>query len=109
MMKSQPPQPDLGWVEAEVLGAILGFHRKVTTLLREASLNGDKLTAVMDRIKTLIDDAADDMKRTREMDLGHRMELAFEEVKMLVTELSHSQSGGSDTKAKPKKHRKSQP
>jgi hypothetical protein len=104
-----PPQPNLASVEADMLGAIFAFHQKVTTLLREASLDGIKLSAVMDRIETVIDNATDDMQRTKQIDLGHRMELAFEEVKKLVAELAHSQGGSSDTKPNPKKRRKNKP
>ena len=89
-MKNQPegtpPQPNLASVEADLFGVLFSFHQKVTALLREASLDCKKLCIVMDRIQTLIDDAADDMKRAKQMNLGHRMEFAFEEVKKLVVE-----------------------
>lgn len=94
--KKQPPQPPLAAVEADLFGAILGFHKKTMTLLRQASLNDEKLNVVADRIKSLLDDATAEVKRTQPLNLTERLEAAYQEVRRLVNELSGFPDGGKD-------------
>jgi hypothetical protein len=97
-MKSQAdnvlPQPNLASVEADLFGAIFGFHKKVMTLLRQSSLDEEKLGVVADRIKTLLDNAAADVKQSQPLNVAERLEAAYEEAKRLVDELSGSHDGG---------------
>lgn len=73
------PQPALASVEADLFGVLLAFHTKIVTLLRESSLDDEKLKVVADRIKTLLDDATAEMKATQQVKLAERLEAAYEE------------------------------
>src|SRR5262245_11783298 len=92
--KSRPPQPPLTSVEADLLGALFGFHERTTALLRQPSLNEEKRNVVADRIKTLLDNATAEMKRAAQLNVRERLEAAYDEVKRLVEELSGSPDGG---------------
>lgn len=92
----QPAQPVIASVEADLLGAILEFHKKVMTLLRQSSLDENKMKVVADRIKTLLDSATAEMKGTHQLNLKERMEAAYNEVKRLVDELSVATDDGED-------------
>jgi len=91
-MPDQPQKPrlqtTLASVESDLLGAILAFHKKVMTLVRGASLDDEKITVVAARIKTLLDEAAAEVKQTQQLNIKKRLETAYEEVKRLVDELS---------------------
>jgi hypothetical protein len=83
-------QPTLASVEADLVKVIFGFHTKTVTLLRQSSLDDEKLKVVADRIKTLLDVATAAMNETQQMNLTQRLEAAYGEVKRLVDELSVS-------------------
>ena len=80
--------PDLTSLEGNLFGALFGFHKNAMTLLRQSSLDDDKLNLVGDRIKQLLDDATAEMERTKNLNLVERLESAYEEVKRMVDELS---------------------
>ena len=80
--------PDLTSLEGDLFGALFRFHEKTMALLRQSSLDNDKLDLVADRIQQLLDDATAEMKRRKDMNLVGRLESAYEEVKRLVEELS---------------------
>lgn len=61
--KTDPSQPSLASVEADLFRELFGFHEKTMTLLRQSSLNEEKLKVVVDRIKTLHDKVAIDLNR----------------------------------------------
>jgi hypothetical protein len=84
-MKEQP-QPNLTSVETDLLGTLLAFHKKTMTLVRQASLDDEKMNVVADRVKTLLDAATAEMKATQQVDLTQRLEAAYDEVKRLVDE-----------------------
>jgi pyruvate dehydrogenase complex dehydrogenase (E1) component len=94
--KNPPPQPPLASVEADLFGAIFAFHKKTTTLLRQSSLSEEKLNVVADRIKTLLDNATTEVKRTQQLNVREWLEAAYDEVKRLVEELSDFPDGGKD-------------
>ena len=85
---TEQPQPNLASVEAGLFGTLFAFHKKTVTLLRDSSLDDEKLKMVGDRIKTLLDDATGEAKRTQELNIKERLEAAYDEVKRLVDELS---------------------
>jgi hypothetical protein len=87
-MTEQPNTPSLASVEADLFGAVFGFHKKAMTLLRESSLDDEKLNVVADRIKTLLDSATAEMKLTNQVNVKERLEAAYDEVKRLVDQLS---------------------
>ena len=99
-MPEQPdkpfPQPALASVEADLLGAIFAFHTKTMTLLRQSSLDDEKLKVVADRIKTLLDNATTEAKRAQQLNLTERLETTYDEKKRLVDELSGFPDGGKD-------------
>ena len=99
------PQPTLVSVEADLFGTLFAFHKRTMTLLRESSLDDEKMNIVADRIKTLLDAATAEMKATQQVNLTQRLDAAYDEVKRLVEELSHSNDGDHDKKAKPKTRR----
>jgi hypothetical protein len=94
--RKHPPRPPLASVEADLFGAIFGFHKKTMTLLRQASLNDEKLKVVTERIKTLLDNATAEGKQTQRLNVRERLEAAYEEVKRLVDELAGFPDGGKD-------------
>jgi hypothetical protein len=100
------PQPPLASVEANLLGVLLAFHQKTMTLLRESSLDDEKMKVVSDRIKTLLEEVTADMKTTQQMNLSERLAAAYEDAKRLVDELSHSDER---KKAKARSSRKNKP
>jgi hypothetical protein len=53
----------------------VGFHKKTMTLLRQSSLNDEKLNVVADRIKTLLDTATAEVKRTQQLNFTERFSL----------------------------------
>ena len=95
-MTEQPNKPHLASVEADLFGAIFGFHKKTMTLLRQSPLDDEKLNVVADRIKTLLDNATAEVKRTQQLNLTERLEAAYDEVRRLINELSGFPYGGKD-------------
>jgi hypothetical protein len=97
--QSKKPQdmPDLASFEANVLGALFGFYKKTIALLRQSSLNDEKKKLVGERICQLMEDATEEMKRSRDWNLAGRLDSAYEEVKRLVDELSDPHGGHSGT------------
>jgi hypothetical protein len=91
-----PSPPTLASVEADWIGTLFGFHMKTMTLLRESSLDDEKMKIVADRINTLLDDTTAEMKRTQQLNIKERLEAAYDEVKRLVDELSGLPDGGRD-------------
>jgi hypothetical protein len=99
------PERPLAAVEADLFGAIFGFHTRIVSLLRGSSLDGDKLKVVADRIKTLLDAVTAELNGTQPLSVTQRLEAAYDEAKRLVDELSHSDGGDNDKKAKPRTRR----
>jgi hypothetical protein len=95
-MPEKPKEPLLASVEADLFGAILGFHKKTMILLRQSSLNDEQLNVVADRIKTLLDNATAEVKRTQPLNVTERLEAAYEEVRRLINELSGLPDGGKE-------------
>jgi hypothetical protein len=97
-MTEQSPKlsspPTLASAEADWLRALFGFHTKTMTLLRESSLDDEKMKVVADRINNLLDDATAELKRTQQMNIKERLEAAYDEVKRLVDELLGLSDGG---------------
>jgi len=87
-MTDQPNNPSLPSLEADLLGATLRFHRKTMTLLRQSSLDDEKMKVVADRIKSLLEAATAEVKGTWQMNVTERLEAAYSEVERLVNELS---------------------
>jgi len=95
-MPELPQKPPLATMEADLFGVIFGFHTKTMTLLRQSSLDDEKLKVVSDRIKTLLDTATAEMEKTQRFNMTERLEAAYDEVKRLVNELSVFPDGGKD-------------
>jgi hypothetical protein len=91
--------PDLHSLEGGLFGALLGFHKKVMALLREANLDDDKLDLVKDLIEKLLGEVNGNITRTNDLDLRGPLESAYEEVKRLVDEVSKSSGNDSGESA----------
>ena len=81
-------QPSLASIETDLFGALFAFHKKTMTLVRESSLDDEKLKVVADRLHTLLDDAIAEVKQTQQLNLTERLDAVYDEVKRLVDELS---------------------
>jgi hypothetical protein len=95
-MPEKPKEPLLASVEADLLGALLGFHKKTMLLLRQSSLNDEQQNVVADRIKTLLDNATAEVKRSQSLNVTKRLQRVYEEVRRLVNELSGLPGGGKE-------------
>ena len=89
-------QPTITSVEGDLFDAIIGFHKKIMALLRDSSLDEQKLNLVASRIKILLDNTTAEMKLTKQLNVTERLEAAYEEAKRLVGELSKIPDGGKD-------------
>ena len=88
---NKPPEtPRLDCIEGGLFGAVFGFHKKVMALLRAANLDDEKLDIADERVKSLMSEVTDEIRRTGKFDIQERLESAYEEVERLVAELSHS-------------------
>lgn len=94
--KKRPAEPNLSSIEGNLFGGLFSFHKKVMDLLRQSSLDDEKLNLVADRIKTLLADTTTDMERTKDANVADRLEAAYDEVQRLVDELSGSHDGGKE-------------
>lgn len=88
--EKRPAEPDLSSTESSLFEAMFGFHNKVMALLRQSSLDDEKLKLAADRIKTLLADTTAEMVRMKDFDVEGRLEAAYEEVQRLVDELTGS-------------------
>ena len=87
-MTELPPKTPLAEIEADLFGAIFGFHTKVMTLVRESSLDDEMLSVVTDRIKTLLDAVTFGLKGSQQVNVTKQLESAYDEVERLVNHLS---------------------
>jgi hypothetical protein len=94
--KRRPADLDLASAEGGLLGDLFGFHIKSMKLLRQSSLDDEKLTVVVDRIKSLLGDITAEIKRTKAFDMSGQLEAAYDEVERLVDELAGSGEGGEE-------------
>ena len=53
----------------------------------KSSLDDEQLELVADRIKTLLEDANAEIKRTKDLNVTGRLEAVYDEIKLLVDEL----------------------
>lgn len=79
--------------EGNLFGVLFVFHKKAMDLLRNAGPEDDKLKLVSERLTQLLADVTAEAERTRNWDLARPLELAYEEVKHMVDELSGSAPG----------------
>ena len=79
---------DISSIETGLVGALFGFHRRVVTLLRQSSLDGAKLKMLSERIELVIQNVTAEIERSQDVNLAERFELAYEEIRCLVEELS---------------------
>jgi len=86
--------PDIASFEADVLGVLFGFYKKSMTLLRQSSLDEEKIKIAGERICQLMENVPEEIKRSRDWNLAGRMESAYEEVKRMVEELANPHGGG---------------
>lgn len=97
-MKDQAPkstvQPTLASVETNFIGTLFGFFTKTMTLVRESSLDDDQKKVVAGRINSLIDNAKDEIQRTKQLDPSKPLQAIYDEIKRLVDELSGAADGG---------------
>lgn len=93
MTTEQPKNPPLASIEADLFGLLFEFHQKTMTLLKESSLDNEKLNVVANRIKSLLDTATVELRQAQQLNMTERLEMAYEEVKRLVEQLSAGEGG----------------
>jgi len=76
------------------------FYQRTMALLPQSSLDGVKMKVVAERIKRLMDDATEEVGRSRDRNLAERLDSAYEEVRDLVEKLS-SETSGKESLASP--------
>ncbi len=81
-------ESSLASVEEDLFGALFGFYRKSMALLRQSSLDEDKLKVAGEAIKQVFENVTDEMKRTGNLNLTGPFESGYEEIRRLVEELS---------------------
>ena len=81
-------EPSLASFEGDLFGALFGFYEKAMTLLRQSSLDDEKLKVAGEAIQGVFAKVTDEMKRTRNLNLTGPFEAGYEEVRRLVEELS---------------------
>jgi hypothetical protein len=79
---------DLSSVEGDLFGALFGFYQKAMALLRQSSLDDDKLKMAGEAINQVFAKVTDEMKRTGNLNLTGPFEAGYEEIRRLVEELS---------------------
>jgi hypothetical protein len=84
-------KPDMASLEDDLFGTLFGFHQRVMSLLRQSSLDEGRLKLAGDRIKQVIQNVTDEIKRTRQFNVAERFESAYEEVRRLIEDLSSEQ------------------
>ena len=92
----RPDKPSLASIEDNLFGALFGFHQRIVTLLRQSSLDEEKLKLVSKRIKQLLEGVTAEIRRSKDPRLQDRLESVYEEVKRLVDDLPSSQGDGKD-------------
>ena len=95
-MTEQTPKAPLVSVEADLFGALFGFHKKTMTLLRQSSLDDEKMNFVRDRIKTLLANATAEMEKSQQFNVTECLDAAYCEVKRLVDDFSSLPDVGED-------------
>jgi hypothetical protein len=85
----QPPRSDLMSVEGHLLGAMFTFHRKVTSIVRQSSLNERQMQVVTERATTLLDEITADLKHN-DTNAVDRLDAAYAQIEGLIAELSES-------------------
>jgi hypothetical protein len=86
-------QPDFASVEVDLFGALFGFYEKTVPLLRQSSLGDTKLKLLGERIKLVMQNITDDMKRSPDLNLAGRLDSAYEEIRCFAEELSCKEGG----------------
>ena len=81
-------EPSLASVEGDLFGALFGFYEKAMVLLRQSSLDDEKLKLAGEAIQGVFAKVTDEMKRTRNLNLTGPFEAGYEELCRLVEELS---------------------
>ena len=85
----QPDGPNFASIEGNQFGALFISYDKTTKLLRQSSLDDDKLKVVSERIQRLLEDSRAEMVRTNDFsNLARRLDTAYGELKRLVEDLS---------------------
>jgi hypothetical protein len=79
---------DVASVEAKLFEPLTGFYEKVTILLQKSSLDTEKATVVIERIKLVMRNVVDEQKRTKSMNMAGPLDSAYEELRCLIEELS---------------------
>lgn len=86
--REQVAKPDLASVEGDLFGALFGFYEKAMALLRQSSLDEEKLKLAGEAIRQVLANVTEEMKRTGNLNLTGPFEAGYEEIRRLVEELS---------------------
>ncbi len=83
-------KPDPSSIEGDLFGALFGFYEKAMALLRESSLDEEKLKMAGEAIRQVLANITEEIKRTGNLNLTGPFEVGYEEIRRLVEELSTS-------------------
>jgi hypothetical protein len=86
-------QPSLASVEEDLFGALFGMHQRILALLRQSSLDEEKLNLLSERIKLVIENMTDAMRQSRDLNLTKRLDSAYEEIRSYAEELTCKEGG----------------
>jgi len=89
-MAKVAPKPDLASFEGNLFGAVFDFYEKAMMLLRQSSLDEEKLKVAGEAISQVFKKVTAEMKRTGNLNLTGPFEAGYEEIRRLVEELSAS-------------------
>ena len=79
--------PSLDSIEGGLFGALFDFHENVMALLRGANLSDENVKVAGKRLRVLMKETTEHIKRTRDLNLQPRLDSMYEEVKRLVDDL----------------------
>ena len=87
LSKKRPAEPNLSSIEGNLFGALFSFHKELLDLMRQSSLDDEKLNLVADRIKTSLAEITADMERTQNPNVADRLEAAYDEPGLFTSAL----------------------
>ena len=83
----------LASVESNLFGSLAGFLLKVTKFIRDAELDGEGEQLAAERVGKLLAGVTDEVVRTKNIDIQHRLDAIYEEMQQVVKDLAMHKGG----------------